>query len=81
MRSLRLDPQLEARLKQAAKVRGESVSEFIRCAAAERAQATLGSEPSTDFSDVMGVIGGGGGRARRTGAAFSEDLAGRDPRT
>jgi Ribbon-helix-helix protein, copG family len=75
VRSLRLDQQLEARLEQAAAARGESVSEFIRQAAAERADATLAGAEHPDFSDVVGVVHGGGGRARRTGAAFSEELA------
>ena len=80
MKSLRLDPQLESRLQQAAAVRGESLSEFIRQGAAERADATLSAEPSADFSDVLGVIHAGGGRARRTGAAFAEDLVERAER-
>ena len=69
-----MDHQLEARLQQAAAVRGESLSEFIRRAAAERADATLSAEPTADFSDVLGAIHGAGGRARRTGAAFTEIL-------
>lgn len=80
MKSLRLDPQLEARLQRAAAVRGESLSEFIRRAAAERPDATLAAEPATDFDDVLGVVHGGGGRARRTGAAFTEVLAERTSR-
>jgi hypothetical protein len=74
MRSIRLDPELEARLQQAAAVRGESFSEFVRRAAAERADATLGGEAPADFGDVLGAVHGGGGRARRTGAAFTEVL-------
>lgn len=69
-----MDDELESRLRQAAAARGESVSEFIRLAAAERADKTLGTDPSSDFSDVLGVVHGGGGRARRTGAAFTEAL-------
>lgn len=75
-----MDPQLESRLQKAATVRGESLSEFIRRAAAERADATLDAEPSADFSDILGVVHGGGGRARRTGAAFAEDLVERGAR-
>ncbi len=74
MKSLRLDPELERRLQQAAAVRGESLSEFIRRAAAERAEATFSAEPADDFSDVVGVVHGGGGRADRTGEAFTEEL-------
>jgi len=51
------------------------VSEFLRRAAAERAEETLAGNPSERFADVAGVIHGGGGRARRTGAAFCESLA------
>jgi predicted DNA-binding protein len=75
MKSLRLDPELENRLQQAARARGESLSQFIRTAAAERADATLDAEPATDFSDVLGVVRGGGGRADHTGAAFAELLS------
>src|SRR5664280_2734995 len=66
MRSLRLDPDLEARLQEAAAVRGESLSEFIRQAVAERAETTLAVRAGL-FDDVLGVVHAGGGRARRTG--------------
>jgi hypothetical protein len=79
MRSLRLDDVLEERLQRAAAVRGESVSEFIRRAVGERADATLAGRGG-DFDDVLGVVRGGGGRARRTGEAFTDLLAERAPR-
>lgn len=79
MKSLRLDPELESRLQRAAAVRGESLSEFIRQAAAERAEATLVVSAIEDFDDVLGVVHGGGGRARRTGAAFADIIAERLP--
>lgn len=63
MRSIRLDAELGARLQRAAAARGESLSEFIRRAAAERADATLAAQ-TTDCDDVLGVVHGGGGRAR-----------------
>ena len=75
VRSLRLDPELEARLERAAAVEGASVSEFIRRAAAARADEVLTADNSELFADVLGVIAGGGGRARRSGAAFAEGLA------
>jgi predicted transcriptional regulator len=75
MRSLRLDPDLEEKVQRAAAIMGESVSEFIRHAAAERADETLNGRPSDAFADVAGVVHGGGGRARRSGEAFSEVLA------
>lgn len=77
MKTLRLDPRLEKRLQRAAAVVGESLSEFIRRAAAERADTVLNSGDIEDFADVLGVIHGGGGRARRTGEAFSDILADR----
>jgi hypothetical protein len=70
-----MDPELEERLQRAAAVAGESLSEFIRRAAAERADALLNSGHHEDFADVLGVIHGGGGRARRTGEAFTTVLA------
>jgi hypothetical protein len=75
MRSLRLDPDLDEKVQRAAAVRGESVSEFIRHAAAERADQTLRTRPSELFADVAGVIHGGGSRARKSGKAFSDALA------
>ncbi|MGH3327665.1 MAG: DUF1778 domain-containing protein [Streptomycetales bacterium] len=75
MKSLRLDPELEGRLERAAAIRGESLSEFIRRAAAERADATLSVNDPADFADILGAVHGGGGRARRTGRAFAELLA------
>jgi predicted transcriptional regulator len=80
MRSLRLDPDLEARLQEAAAVRGESLSEFIRQAVAERAETTLAVRAGL-FDDVLGVVHAGGGRARRTGAAFTDVVAERSSRT
>jgi len=75
MRSLRLDPDLDERVRRAAAVKGESVSEFLRHAAAERADETLSAHPSKRFADVAGAVHGGGGRARRTGDAFGASLA------
>ena len=74
MRSLRLDPDLDEKVRQAAAVKGESVSEFLRRAAAERAEETLSARPSERFADVAGMVHGGGGRARRSGDAFAQSL-------
>jgi len=74
MRSLRLDPDLDEKVRRAAAVRGESVSEFLRLAAAERAEETLSARPGERFADVVGLVRGGGGRARRTGDAFAASL-------
>ena len=75
MRSLRLDADLDEKVRRAAAAKGESVSEFLRRAAAARADEALAGRTSERFADVAGVVHGGGGRARRTGAAFSESLA------
>jgi predicted transcriptional regulator len=74
VRSLRLDPDLDDRVRRAAAAKGESVSEFLRQAAAERAEETLAGRQSEQFADVAGVVHGGGGRARRTGQVFTESL-------
>jgi hypothetical protein len=75
MRSLRLNADLDQKVQRAAAVKGESVSEFIRHAAEERADETLMASPSDAFADVAGAVHGGGGRARRSGEAFTEALA------
>ena len=74
MKTLRLTPELERRLQRAAAVAGESLSEFIRRAAAQRADTVLDSDAHDDLADVLGVIHGGGGNARRTGEAFTDTL-------
>ncbi len=75
MRSLRLDPELDEKLVRAAAIRGQSVSEFVREAAEERANETLAAQSGSSFADVAGVVHGGGGRARRSGEAFAAGLA------
>lgn len=75
MKSLRLDSDLEQRLARAAAVTGESLSQFIRRAAAARADAVLIDHVDDDWSDVIGAVHGGGGRARRSGDAFTDLLA------
>jgi hypothetical protein len=75
MRSLRLEPQLDEQVRRAAQAEGTSISEFLRQAAAERAERTLSEHNSDRLADLIGVVHGGGrGRARDTGAAFAELL-------
>jgi hypothetical protein len=74
MRSLRLDEELDDRVRRAAALKGESVSEFLRSAASARADEVLASNTRARFADVSGVVHGGGGRAERTGDAFRELL-------
>jgi len=75
VRSIRLDPELDRKVRKAAAARGESVSAFIRIAAAARAEETLSERGRERFRDVAGIVHGGGGRARRTGKAFAEIVA------
>jgi hypothetical protein len=74
VRSLRLDSQLDEMARRAAAIEGSSVSEFMRRAIAERAERTLEGGASERLHDVIGVINGGGGRARDSGGAFAELL-------
>lgn len=78
MKSVRLDSELERRLELAAAIKGETLSEFIRRAAADRADQTLAADDASGFGGVVGAVRGGGGRARNTGAAFREQLRDRD---
>lgn len=80
MRSVRLDPELDRQVRKAAALKGESVSEFLRQAAAKHAEETLGERGSDRFADVAGSVHGGGGRARRSGAAFVEAVSERRER-
>jgi len=80
MKSVRLGPELEEKVQKAAAVNGESVSEFLRRAAAERADRALLADNLSLFDDVAGVVHGGGGRARRSGEAFGRLLAQRSPK-
>ena len=63
-------------------MRGESVSEFIRRAVTARTDETLSEDRRELFADVAGIVRSEGGRAERTGEAFTEalveDLARRD---
>lgn len=79
VKTLRLDAELERRLQRAAAVAGESSSQFIRRAAAERAETVLSAADREDLADVLGAIHGGGGQAGRTAEAFDDLLAGRKP--
>jgi Ribbon-helix-helix protein, copG family len=80
MRSLRLDDELDERVRRAAAVEGASVSEFLRRAAADRAEVTLATGAGDALADVVGAIHGGGKRARDTGGAFTSLLTQRGRR-
>lgn len=78
MLSLRLEPGQEERIRHAAALRGETLSEFVRSAATERAEATL-ERGAMSFDDVAGVVRGGSGQARHSGKAFTDMLAAKKP--
>jgi hypothetical protein len=82
MRSVRLEPALDDRVRRAAQAEGATISEFLRTAAAERAERILSHRNTDRLADIVGSVrGGGAGRARDTGAAFGELLdEGRKPR-
>jgi uncharacterized protein DUF1778 len=77
VRSIRLNPELDDLVRRAAAQEGASVSEFIRRAAAERAERTLG--PRDQLAGIVGSVRSGGGAAARTGDAFGELLEARRP--
>lgn len=74
MRSVRLDQELDRRLRLAADAVGETVSEFLRRAAAERVDVVMGRGQRVDVTDVLGVVRSDSGCARRTGQAFTDAL-------
>jgi predicted DNA-binding protein len=74
MKSVRLTPELEARLERAAKASSTSQSEFIRRAVERQCDEVLGCTLAERLKDVIGIIDGGGGRANRTGEAMRRIL-------
>jgi hypothetical protein len=75
MKSVRLDDNLEARLKRAARAANMSQSEFIRDALARRCREVLGDSLAERLAPVIGIVHSSGGVAARTGEAFKELLA------
>ena len=74
MQSVRLDKELHRRLRAAARLSGEPVSQVIRAAIDEYVDHVLGRRLDRRLEDVIGVIESEGGRARRSGMAFTEIL-------
>jgi predicted DNA-binding protein len=68
--SVRLDPELEARLEKLAASEGVTVSEVLRRAAARYCDELASASLSLRLADVLGIVESRGGRARRTGDAF-----------
>lgn len=72
MRSLRLNAELDERVRQAAALEGSSVSEFLRQAANERAEKTLAGNPGERLGYAIGVVKTDFNQARDSGAAFTD---------
>lgn len=78
MPSIRMEPEMDRIVRRAAAQRGETLSEFLRTAAVERARNTLDNREQVDalLTDVIGSVQSDGESvARRTGDAFSDLLA------
>lgn len=67
--SVRLDPDLETRLRAIADSEGVPLSEVLR-RAAQRYVGETGGSLRVRLADAIGTVKSGGGRARRTGEAF-----------
>lgn len=67
--SVRLDRELEARLRAVAESEGVPLSEVLRRAAEHYLHETGGSL-RVRLADAIGTVRSGGGRAQRTGESF-----------
>lgn len=75
MRSVRIPDELDERLLRAAERTGETASDFIREAVAERATRVLGTQTRAALADVIGVAhGGASDTAAATGTEFRRRL-------
>jgi len=76
MTSVRFSPELEELVEQAAAMAGETQSEFIRAASAERAAKVLGTDNRQRLGSMIGAVGSGSGsRARESGRVFADLVA------
>jgi predicted transcriptional regulator len=80
MKSVRLDSDLQARLKMAARTAGVSESEFIRAAIAEHSDATLADGLEGRLTGLVGAIRSKGGRAIEAHQRYRELLKRRSAR-
>lgn len=78
MRSVRLDPELEARLQEASRSTGRPVSQIIREAVRQWCDKWCdewrGERLDRRLADVIGVADSGGGNSRQTGHDFTESV-------
>jgi predicted transcriptional regulator len=80
VKSVRLDPGLQARLERAAQAVAQSQSEFIRQAVERRCEEVLGGSLAERLAPVIGIVHSTGGRAARTGEQFTQVVKGRRKR-
>lgn len=73
-KSVRLDAELRARLREAARLTRSSESDLMRDAITHRVDTLLGDRLDQRLADVVGVARGGTGHSRRTGEAFRDRL-------
>jgi predicted transcriptional regulator len=72
MASVRLDEATEIRLARAARLRGQSKSDFIREAIDAQIEATLAGGLAERLAGIVGAVDLGGGRADRAHEAAGE---------
>lgn len=75
MKSVRLDPDLGAKIERAARALATSQSEFIRAALARRCEEVLGVSLAERMHSMVGIVRSSGGRAKSSGRAFRKVLA------
>jgi predicted NBD/HSP70 family sugar kinase len=78
-KSVRIDAELRARLREAARMTRVSESELVRDAVARYVEGILGDRLDRRLADIIGVGVGGSGHSRRTGEAFTTLLRKRHP--
>lgn len=80
MKSVRLGPDLEAKLSEAARVAGVSESELIRGAIDERSGAILADRLDSRLTGLIGAVRSKGGRATKAHERYRELLKQRTTR-
>ena len=81
MKSVRLDSDLHARLKEAARMAGVTESDFIRAAIDERSEATLAAGLENRLIGLIGAVQTKGGRVTNAHRHYRELLKRRSART
>ncbi len=76
MKSVRLDPDTEARLREAARLARVPESQIIRDGIVQRCEALLADRLDHQLAGLIGTLSAGGGRARRAHENFAKLLKG-----